>query len=134
MCNTSLRDVNTLAGMGNKNIPWSVIEARLSASDKDQAWLIKTLGVGPNVVTNWKARGVPRGRAPELAPLLGATTDELLGVVEKPAQPDVSADELAELVSIYIRASADGRESIISAARGVVAMGSVARDKPKSRR
>lgn len=136
LCTTGEREPITLQGMGSKNIEWAVIEAKLTAMDKDQAWFTKSMGVGNNVVTNWKARGIPRGRAPELARLLGMTTDELFGVEEHrhALQPaEYLANELSRLVAAYVKADSANRRSIMAAVSVAEESAAIA-DKSKSRR
>lgn len=62
------------------NIPWERVEARLAELGKDQQWLRETLQLAPNVVTNWKSRGVPSGKAVLVAQALSLSTDQLLGL------------------------------------------------------
>ncbi len=62
------------------NIPWERIESRLAEIGKDQAWLRSTLGIEPNVITNWKSRGAPSGKAVAIAQALDLSTDQLLGL------------------------------------------------------
>lgn len=62
------------------NIPWGVVENRLVQLGKDQQWLREALQLSPNVVTNWKTRGVPSGKAVSVAKILDLTTDQLLGL------------------------------------------------------
>ena len=62
------------------NIPWGVVENRLAQLGKDQQWLREALQLSPNVVTNWKTRGVPSGKAVSVAKILDLTTDQLLGL------------------------------------------------------
>lgn len=73
--------------MKKGNIPWPLVEGLLTKKNQDRAWLEQALGVEKNVVTNWKARGIPRNRAAELAKVLSTSADYLLGIEsEKPAQ------------------------------------------------
>jgi phage repressor protein C with HTH and peptisase S24 domain len=62
------------------NIPWGVVENRLVQLGKDQQWLREALQLSPSVVTNWKTRGVPSGKAVSVAKILDLTTDQLLGL------------------------------------------------------
>lgn len=62
------------------NIPWGVVENRLAQLGKDQQWLREALQLSPSVVTNWKTRGVPSGKAVSVAKILDLTTDQLLGL------------------------------------------------------
>ncbi|SDM78406.1 Peptidase S24-like [Janthinobacterium sp. OK676] len=62
------------------NIPWEVVENRLAELKKDQQWLREELQLSPNVVTNWKNRGVPSGKAVAVARILELSTDQLLGL------------------------------------------------------
>ncbi len=66
--------------MKNKTIPWALIQEQLDAIGKTRDWLEASLDVEKNVITNWKSRGVPKGRAAELGLLLGTSADFLLGI------------------------------------------------------
>ncbi len=81
------------------NIPWERIEARLEELQKDQQWLRETLGIAPAVLTNWKSRGTPVGKAVPVARALGLTTDQLLGLDSSPhiagASPVTDDEDMA---------------------------------------
>lgn len=80
MCNTFREDRTMIATMNKRaNIPWDRIESRLAEIGKDQAWLRSVLELEANVITNWKSRGAPSGKAVAIAHALGLSTDELLG-------------------------------------------------------
>lgn len=72
--------MNYSAAMATKNIPWALIEQLLADKGQNRAWLREKLDVQSNIITNWKSRGVPRGRAGEVAALFGVTSDYLLQV------------------------------------------------------
>lgn len=77
-CNTACVGVDMLQAMTTKTIPWHLVEDLLKARDRDRDWLQRELQAAPQVVTNWKTRGVPKGRASEVAKALGTTSDYLL--------------------------------------------------------
>lgn len=78
------------------NIPWAVVENRLVQLGKDQQWLRETLQLSPNVVTNWKTRGVPSGKAVAVAKILELTTDQLLGLDNANIPPGASRVQAIE--------------------------------------
>lgn len=61
--------------------PWEVIEGAMARRrpQRDQAWLAVQLGIGEQAITNWKTRGVPKGRYLEIADLLGLTVKQVAG-------------------------------------------------------
>lgn len=75
--------------MKKGNIPWSLVEGLLTKKGQDRSWLESQMQVQKNVVTNWKARGVPKSHAGTLAKLLGTSSDYLLGVA--PAKEPATA-------------------------------------------
>jgi phage repressor protein C with HTH and peptisase S24 domain len=78
------------------NIPWERVEARLAELGKDQQWLRETLQLAPNVVTNWKSRGVPSGKAVLVAQALSLSTDQLLGLTPEMQVPGSSRVQAVE--------------------------------------
>lgn len=78
------------------NIPWERVEARLAELGKDQQWLRETLQLAPNVVTNWKSRGVPSGKAVLIAQALSLSTDQLLGLTPEMQIPGSSRVQAVE--------------------------------------
>lgn len=66
--------------MGIKTIPWALIEELLAERNKSRDWLEQKLNVETNNISNWKKRGVPKGRAAEIAAALGTTSDYLLQI------------------------------------------------------
>jgi len=111
--------------MKKPNIPWSLVEARLIKLRKDQQWLWKELNVEPNVVTNWKSRGIPTSRATTLAQLLKMSLEELFGgnpvasnqAAGQGVPPNfIDADELSKLIALYMQSTPDGRDIIFNAA------------------
>ncbi|MDR3382289.1 S24 family peptidase [Cupriavidus basilensis] len=73
--------------MEKQNIPWEVIEARLTTLGKDQAWLARRLGASDQVVSNWTRRGVPLARAKQVADSLGMSADALLQLTSPNTPP-----------------------------------------------
>lgn len=71
----------------------------------DQAELARRLNTTPQVITNWKARGVPSDQYVAIATLLGRSLDELvLGKApprqdSRPSQVNELADEATRLLS-----------------------------------
>lgn len=63
---------------------------------KDQQWLRETLQLAPNVVTNWKSRGVPSGKAVLIAQALSLSTDQLLGLTPEMQVPGSSRVQAVE--------------------------------------
>lgn len=67
--------------------PWEVIEQALARRrpPRSQEWLAAELSsvtgqsITAQAITNWKVRGVPRGRYTDLADVLGLTTDQVAG-------------------------------------------------------
>lgn len=66
----------------------------LSMPGRDQSSLARELGVDPQHVTNWKARGMPAERHAAMAQVLGISVDQLLGL--KPLTPNVGGGSLNE--------------------------------------
>lgn len=66
--------------------PWEVIEEALvhRKPKRNVQWLADQLRVTIQVVSNWKARGVPARRYREIADVLGLTVDQLEGVEPLP--------------------------------------------------
>lgn len=95
LCLTPCEAAGNLAAMAEKSISWRVVEAWMNGMGVTHAEFRERMGVESNVITNWKTRGVPRGRAAEVAAALGITIDELfrrkdpgsarIGVAFKPA-------------------------------------------------
>lgn len=79
--------INTL-GM----TPWEVIDGALGRMNpkQDQAWLAKKLGISEQAVSNWKARGVPRGKYVDLSKVLGLTMEQIAGLAPVPWEKDES--------------------------------------------
>lgn len=65
---------------------WHVIEEALHhmRPRRSPLWLSEQLGVTIQVVSNWKARGVPPSRLREIARALGLSVDQLEGVAPLP--------------------------------------------------
>jgi hypothetical protein len=121
--------------MASKTIPWAVIEQLLARKKEDQRWFVTAIGEQSNTITNWKKRGVPRGRSGDVAKLFGTTSDSLLaatGQSNLPYSPPglvpmalktessrnyVSADEIAELVRNYGQSSAEARRIVQASLR-----------------
>jgi phage repressor protein C with HTH and peptisase S24 domain len=61
-----------------KTIPWELVEQLLKERGRSREWFESELDVRTNNVSNWKARGVPKNRAAEIANILGTTSDYLL--------------------------------------------------------
>lgn len=80
--------------------PWQVIEQALlhRRPSRSPKWLADQLGEKIQVISNWKARGVPARRYREIAQALGITVDQLEGLAPLPwdlegedLRPDVYA-------------------------------------------
>lgn len=65
---------------------WEVIEDALAHKKprRNPQWLAEQLGVTIQVVSNWKARGVPARRYREIATAVGITVDQLEGIEPLP--------------------------------------------------
>ncbi|MFZ6743672.1 S24 family peptidase [Undibacterium sp. JH2W] len=70
--------------MDESSIPWTRIEALLSARDKDAAWLMAELGVTKQRFSNWKSRGLPKRNVPLLATALEVSSDVLFAIQPSP--------------------------------------------------
>lgn len=118
------------AAMATKTIPWEVVEALLVKLKKSRDQFEKELSVEKSTISNWKNRGVPRGRAAEIAALLNTTTDHLLQIQtllpeSKPAIKAEPSGEFSlewvspkekELLTLYRQTSKTGREFIFRTA------------------
>jgi phage repressor protein C with HTH and peptisase S24 domain len=78
--------------MKNKTIPWTVIQQRLNSLGKSREWFEHTMGIEKNVLTNWKSRGAPKGRAAELGIALETSADFLLNVTTLPGTMQTQGD------------------------------------------
>ena len=65
---------------------WQIIEEALihMRPRRTMLWLSEQLGVSIQVVSNWKARGVPASRRREIATALGMSVDQLDGLTPLP--------------------------------------------------
>jgi hypothetical protein len=81
--------LSEIHGMGT----WHVIEEALvhMRPRRTPLWLSEQLGVTIQVVSNWKARGVPASRFREIAKTLGLSVDQLEGVVPLPWEENTEA-------------------------------------------
>jgi hypothetical protein len=59
---------------------WSRVEAWLSKHHRSDKWLADQLQVSKAAIGNWKQRGVPEGRYPDLARVLGESIDWVAGI------------------------------------------------------
>lgn len=73
--------------------PWEVIDGALTRMKpkRDQAWLAGQLKLKAQAITNWKDRGVPKGRYEELAEILGLTMEQIAG--KAPAPWEITGSE-----------------------------------------
>lgn len=82
LCNTRLADVLTLPDMTEQDGERPIDRALRMADERlgmGPSAFGEELGVSPQVVTNWKRRGVPPLYHAQIAELLGCTIEELLG-------------------------------------------------------
>ncbi|MDP9651929.1 LexA family protein [Paraburkholderia caledonica] len=80
--------------METTNIPWFVIDNKLTALGKSQAWLAVQLRTGTNTITNWKKRGgAPLARVREIADALQCSADDLLSLVTQPTHALITDDD-----------------------------------------
>jgi hypothetical protein len=78
---------------------WQIIEDALHNMKPRQTpvWLADQLGVSIQVVSNWKARGVPASRRRDIATALGLTMDQLDGLASLPWEEVPEASALTKL-------------------------------------
>jgi hypothetical protein len=81
---------------------WHVIEEALHQMRprRSPLWLAEQLGVKIQVVSNWKARGVPVARLREIATALGITLDQLEGLEPAPWESKSEHEWLPEVEAI----------------------------------
>jgi transcriptional regulator with XRE-family HTH domain len=81
---------------------WHVIEEALHhmRPRRSPLWLAEKLGVKIQVVSNWKARGVPVARLREIAAALGITLDQLEGLEPVPWETQSEREWLPEVEAI----------------------------------
>ena len=87
--------------------PWEVIEGALARKkpQRSQDWLAEQLGTTAQAVSNWKDRGVPKGRYEQLSEILGLTMEQVAGKAPVPWErpggewpfPDIDPARFARL-------------------------------------
>lgn len=69
--------MSTLPAMAEKTIPWEPVERLLAAKSISNKDFQQRMEISSNVLTNWKARGIPPGRIVAVATVLQRTADSL---------------------------------------------------------
>jgi hypothetical protein len=78
---------------------WQIIEDALlhMKPRRNMLWLSEQLGVKIQVVSNWKARGVPPSRRRDIANAIGLSMDQIDGLAPLPWEEVREASELTKL-------------------------------------
>jgi DNA-binding transcriptional regulator YdaS (Cro superfamily) len=106
--------------------PWEVIEEALlhKRPVRNLQWLADQLGVSAQVVSNWKARGVPAKRYRDVASAIGVTLDQLEGLEPLPwlrvAQQSDLSEEVQSLASEIDRLPKKQRDWVLMTLREAV--------------